>query len=92
MQRSSLRSIRSRKEALDYLSWSFMWRRLVQSSYYGLEDVSDEGVSEYLFISSAAFSTLRDAGCVKLDVERGDDVGSLVHTPFGSIASNYYVT
>ena len=36
--------------------------------------------------------SLREAGCVKLDVERGDDVGSLVHTPFGSIASNYYVT
>merc|ERR1711871_1745695 len=87
-------SIRSKKEALDYLSWSFMWRRLVQNpSYYGLEDVSDEGVSEYLFrLIDGVINSLREAGCVKRNAEHGDDAGSLEHTPYGSIASNYYVT
>lgn len=64
-------TIRTRQDALDYLTWTYFFRRLLQNpSYYNLESLEPQDVNHYL--SSLIESALRDlgtAGCIRMDYE-----------------------
>lgn len=59
-------TITSRIDAVEYLTWTYFYRRLMQNpSYYGLHDTRPEKVSEFLYrIVDYSFSSLEQAGCV----------------------------
>ena len=82
-------SITNKQEALDFLSWTFLFRRAHHNpTYYGIEDdTSTAGVSEHLSsLIDSTLENLRESQCVLL---HGDDI---VATPFLSISSYYYIS
>lgn len=82
-------SITNKQEALDFLSWTFLFRRAHHNpTYYGIEDdTSTAGVSEHLSsLIDSTLKNLRESQCVLL---HGDDI---VATPFLSISSYYYIS
>ncbi|CAM9363686.1 unnamed protein product [Sphacelaria rigidula] len=88
-------AIRSRKDAMDYLTWTFYFVRLLANpSYYGLEDASTEGVQEHLLgLVDSTLLDLHDAGCIEMG--GGGPAGSgdeEIHaTPLAMIAGRYYL-
>ena len=81
-------SVRSKADAVHFLTWTFMWRRLVQNpSFYGLENTTDEGVADFLLnLVEKSFEALHQAECAKVD---GDDIEA---TSLGQITSRYYIS
>lgn len=82
-------SITNKQEALDFLSWTFLFRRAHHNpTYYGIEeDTSTAGVSEHLsLLIDTTLENLEKSQCVLL---HGDDI---VATPFLSISSYYYIS
>ena len=59
-------TITSRQDAVDYLSWTYFFRRLLQNpTFYGLESTKFEDVKEFLLgLVDATLEDLADAGCV----------------------------
>ncbi|XP_042220102.1 activating signal cointegrator 1 complex subunit 3-like [Homarus americanus] len=87
-------TINSKQEALDYLTWTYFFRRLVQNpSYYGLEldnEAKPEGAIN-AFLSSTidrALNCLESAYCIEI----GADNRTVQTTPLGRIASFYYLS
>jgi activating signal cointegrator complex subunit 3 len=82
-------TIASKQDAIDYLTWTYLFRRLVMNpSYYDLEETSSAAIN--LFLSSLVNSTLQaleDAGCVR--VNEDNTVEPLV---MGTVASQYYLS
>ena len=62
------------QEALDYMTWTYFFRRLLQNpSYYGLEGVDQTNVNKYLSsIVQNTLRTLADSYCVEIG-EDGDN-------------------
>ncbi|KAG2374583.1 hypothetical protein C9374_010602 [Naegleria lovaniensis] len=60
-------TIKTKQDCLDYLTWTFMFRRLVQNPfYYGIEDLSYEGLNKWLSNKiSEIIDDLEFAGLVK---------------------------
>ncbi|KAG5559687.1 hypothetical protein RHGRI_009265 [Rhododendron griersonianum] len=89
MQRLLLRVIENKQDAVDYLTWTFMYRRLTQNpNYYNLQGVSHRHLSDHL--SELVENTLNDleaSKCVAIE----DDV-KLSPLNLGMIASYYYVS
>ncbi|SCW02100.1 LAFE_0E14180g1_1 [Lachancea fermentati] len=82
-------SITNKQEALDFLSWTFLFRRAHHNpTYYDIsDDVSDFGVNKHLSeLIDATIENLKDSQCVIL---RGDEIEP---TPFLSISSYYYIS
>lgn len=84
-------TIRSRQDAMDYMTWTYFFRRLLQNpSYYNLESLEPQDVNHYLSsLIETAFRDLGTAGCIKMDYE---DERSVVTTSLGRIASFYYLS
>ncbi|KAL7153162.1 hypothetical protein ABFS83_04G147200 [Erythranthe nasuta] len=76
-----------KEDAVHYLTWTYLFRRLmVNPAYYGLEDTDPGTLSSYM--SSLALSTfedLEDSGCIKIDEDRVEPM------MLGSVASQYYL-
>ena len=89
MSEVCIKTIENQQEALDYLTWSFMYRRLTKNPvYYGLQGVSQEFLGEHLSdIVETVLGDLGESKCVDLDEESGD-VSAL---NLGYIGSNYYL-
>ena len=53
-------TIGSKQDAVDYMTWTFLYRRLLQNpSYYNLEGTTAEDVNEYLSaLVERTFTTL----------------------------------
>lgn len=53
-------TIGSKQDAVDYMTWTFLYRRLLQNpSYYDLEGTTAEDVNEYLsLLVERTFTTL----------------------------------
>lgn len=85
-------SIHSIQDALDYLTWTFFLRRLLQNpSYYDLHSTEPDEVSLYLSdLITSTLQTLQDAGCITVNNDDGGDGTVQLLTP-GRIASFYYL-
>lgn len=81
-------TIKSKQDGLDYLTWTYFFRRLVQNpSFYSLESTDDTSISS--FLSDMVESTLNDlekAGCVKTSED-----GSVESLTMGRIAAFFYL-
>ncbi|CAH8318639.1 unnamed protein product [Eruca vesicaria subsp. sativa] len=81
--------IENKQDAVDYLTWTFMYRRLAQNpNYYNLQGVSHRHLSDHL--SELVESTLSDLEASKcIEVEDEMDLSGL---NLGMIASYYYIS
>ncbi|KAI8321181.1 Sec63-domain-containing protein [Martensiomyces pterosporus] len=83
------KTIENKQDAVDYLTWTLMYRRLVQNpNYYGLQGTSHQHLSDYL--SELIESTLNDlvaAKCVAMDEEEIE----VSPTNLGMIAAYYQI-
>ncbi|KAJ3109837.1 activating signal cointegrator 1 complex subunit [Phlyctochytrium planicorne] len=80
-------TIKSKQDAIDYLTWTYLYRRLqMNPTYYGVKDASPEGVSIYLSeLIERTFRDLSAASCIEI-------IGTEVQTTvYGKIASYYYL-
>lgn len=82
-------TIKSRQQALDFLTWTFLYRRAHNNpTYYGIEDLSPVGISKYLGgLVDSAIESLEESLCVRIG---GKD--ELMATPFLQISSFYYLS
>ncbi|CAN8318015.1 unnamed protein product [Cochlearia groenlandica] len=81
--------IENKQDAVDYLTWSFMYRRLPQNpNYYNLQGVSHRHLSDHL--SELVENTLSDLQVSKcIEIENELDLSPL---NLGMIASYYYIS
>ncbi|CAM6105785.1 unnamed protein product [Calypogeia fissa] len=81
-------TIASKQDAVDYLTWTYLFRRLVMNpTYYNLEDTSSATLNAYLSsLVSSTLQALEDAGCIRLNED--DTVEPLM---LGMVASQYYL-
>ncbi|XP_068216026.1 U5 small nuclear ribonucleoprotein 200 kDa helicase [Palaemon carinicauda] len=82
------RTIENKQEAVDYVTWSFLYRRMTQNpNYYGLQGVSHRHLSDHL--SELVENTLHDleeSRCITIE----DDMDT-APLNLGIIASYYYI-
>ncbi|KAI8617669.1 Sec63 Brl domain-containing protein [Chytriomyces sp. MP71] len=82
-------TIKTKQDAMDYLTWTYFYRRLqMNPSYYGVEEVSPEGINKYM--SALIEKTLNElAAAFCIEIERDFYVKPTV---YGRIASYYYLS
>ncbi|XP_044063670.1 activating signal cointegrator 1 complex subunit 3 [Siniperca chuatsi] len=82
-------TISSKQDAMDYITWTYFFRRLVMNpSYYSLEDISHESINKYL--SNLVERSLRDLEC-SYCIEIKEDDRTIEPLSYGRIASYYYL-
>ncbi|KAL8456657.1 hypothetical protein ACS0TY_034773 [Phlomoides rotata] len=81
--------IQNKQDAVDYLTWTFMYRRLTQNpNYYNLQGVSHRHLSDHLSeVVENTISDLEASRCVAIE----DDY-LLSPLNLGMIASYYYIS
>ncbi|KAK6925104.1 Helicase, C-terminal [Dillenia turbinata] len=81
-------TIRHMQDAVHYLTWTYLFRRLmVNPAYYGLDDKEPEILNSYLSrLVQSTFEDLEDSGCIKIND------GCVESMMLGSIASQYYLS
>ncbi|KAF5455565.1 hypothetical protein F2P56_025126 [Juglans regia] len=81
--------IENKQDAVDYLTWTFMYRRLTQNpNYYNLQGVSHRHLSDHLSeLVENTLSNLEASKCVIIE----DDM-DLTPSNLGMIASYYYIS
>ncbi|KAJ2441078.1 Pre-mRNA splicing, partial [Coemansia sp. RSA 2424] len=91
------KTIESKQDAVDYLTWSFLYRRLAQNpNYYGLQGTTHQHLSDYL--SELIESTLGDLVAAKCVTENDDDDVNVddqvdvTPTNLGMIAAYYQIS
>ena len=90
-------TIATKQDALDYLTWTFFFRRLHKNpSYYGLQISAEEHntiaaqqlANEFMVeLVNKSSSELAESGCIALHSN-----GIVNSTPFGKIMSYYYLS
>lgn len=90
-------TISSKQDALDYLTWTFFFRRLHKNpSYYGLplsaeeqsSEAAEQVVSDYLVdMVNKSVDELAQSKCIEASAN-----GEVEPTPFGRIMSYYYLS
>ncbi|KAI3361536.1 hypothetical protein L3Q82_013685 [Scortum barcoo] len=82
-------TISSKQDAMDYITWTYFFRRLVMNpSYYSLEDITHESINKYL--SSLVERSLRDLEC-SYCIEIKEDERTIEPLTYGRISSYYYL-
>ncbi|CAG8485235.1 8101_t:CDS:10 [Diversispora eburnea] len=81
-------TIKSKKDAKNYLIYTFLYRRLQKNpTYYGTEDYSPEAKDKFLSqLLDKSINELQISGCI--DTDDND----CIPTSFGKIASVYYLS
>ncbi|KAJ1951926.1 activating signal cointegrator 1 complex subunit 3, partial [Linderina pennispora] len=87
-------AIKSAQDAVDYLSWTYLYRRLRQNpTFYGVEEPSESGVNEYLSkLIMGCFRDLEQALCVTVTHDLDAGGVTVAPTALGKIASQYYLS
>eukprot|EP01047_Picozoa_sp_COSAG01_P036816 COSAG01_NODE_2892_length_6906_cov_7.041134_2_plen_487_part_00 len=82
-------TIKSKQDAVDYLTWTYFFRRLVMNpAYYHLDDLTHEGINRFLSnLIDNTLADLEEAQCIEIDEMTGD-VEALT---LGRISSYYYL-
>lgn len=82
------KTIETMQDAVDYLTWSFLYRRLSKNpTYYGLKGTSNVHISEFLSeMVETIMGDLEESRCVKID-----DEGEISPLNLGMIAAYYYI-
>ncbi|EDX12805.1 GD19029 [Drosophila simulans] len=81
-------TVQSKQAALDYLTWTYFFRRLLRNpSYYQLQDIEPENVNK--FMSNLVERVVYELSAAACLVERD---GCLVPTFLGRISSYYYLS
>ncbi|XP_065194378.1 activating signal cointegrator 1 complex subunit 3-like [Sycon ciliatum] len=82
-------TIGTKQAALDYLTWTYFFRRLVMNpSYYELEDTGHECLTGFLSnLVGRALNDLEMSGCISFD----EDGRTIIAGTLGRIASYYYL-
>lgn len=85
----SARTIKTRQEAMDFLTWTFLFRRIhYNPTYYGIEDATENGINRWMVnLVDTAIKNLDESGCL----QNAQD-GKLAPTPFLTISSYYYLS
>lgn len=83
-------TIKSTQDCLDYMTWTYFYRRLLQNpTYYGLENVEPKKINVFLSsLVNKALRTLQDSYCLEVD----SDDRTLISTALGKISSFYYMS
>lgn len=84
-----VRTIENKQDAVDYLTWTFMYRRLTQNpNYYNLQGTSHRHLSDHLSeLVEHTLSDLETSKCIAIE----DDM-DLSPLNLGMIASYYYIS
>ncbi|CAM9119339.1 unnamed protein product [Ectocarpus fasciculatus] len=82
------KTVENKQDAVDYLTWTFLYRRLTQNPhYYNLTGTSHQHLSDYLSeLIENTINDLEESKCIQVD----DDI-DLSPLNLGMIASYYYV-
>ncbi|CAI2176157.1 20276_t:CDS:10 [Funneliformis geosporum] len=82
-------TIKSRKEAMIYLSYTYLYRRLQQNpAYYELKDAESKTIDDYLSkLFENSMKQLNLSGCIEVD-----DEFNVEPTSLGRLASYYYLS
>jgi activating signal cointegrator complex subunit 3 len=82
-------TIKSKQDAIDYLTWTYFFRRLVMNpTYYHLDDLSHEGINRHLSnLVDNTLADLEEAQCIEIE----DTTGDIEPLTLGRIASYYYL-
>ena len=84
----SAETIKSKQQVMDYLAWTFLYRRLHRNpSYYGMEGGSQSTIDTYLStLVSKSLDALRESRCIDITKNK-------IHpTNLGKISSYYYLS
>ncbi|XP_057196381.1 activating signal cointegrator 1 complex subunit 3 isoform X2 [Triplophysa rosa] len=82
-------TVTSKQDAMDYITWTYFFRRLVMNpSYYDLDDLSHETINKYL--SNLVERSLRDLEC-SFCMEIQEDECTIESLTYGRISSYYYL-
>lgn len=84
----SAETIKTKQQVMDYLAWTFLYRRLHRNpSYYGLEDGSQATIDGYLSnLVSKSLDELQLSGCIEVAQNK------LRPTILGKISTYYYLS
>ena len=82
------KSIKSVQDAVDFISWTYYFRRLIQNpSYYNLPSNSPVDIDNHLnVLIKEVFADLKKAGCITFDEDE-----AVAPTPLGRIGSFFYL-
>ncbi|XP_020291198.1 activating signal cointegrator 1 complex subunit 3 isoform X2 [Pseudomyrmex gracilis] len=83
-------TIKNKQEFLDYLTWTYYFRRLMKNpKYYDLDVLEPQFVNEYLSeLIETTLKSLVESHCVDYD----ENEQMLLSLPMGKIASFYYLS
>ncbi|KAM4695371.1 activating signal cointegrator 1 complex subunit 3 [Discoglossus pictus] len=82
-------TITSKQDAMDYITWTYFFRRLMMNpSYYNLDDIGHETMNK--FLSNLVEKSLIDLEC-SYCIEIAEDNRNIEPQTYGRIASYYYL-
>ncbi|TMW65358.1 hypothetical protein Poli38472_008000 [Pythium oligandrum] len=85
------KTIESKQDAVDYLTWTFMYRRLIKNpNYYNLQGATNVHLSDHLSeLVETTVNALEESRCIQVVEE--DDEEQLSPLNLGMIAAYYYI-
>ncbi|KAI9991581.1 hypothetical protein PInf_018028 [Phytophthora infestans] len=89
------KTIESKQDAVDYLTWTFMYRRFMKNpNYYNLQGATNVHLSDHLSeLVETTVNALEESRCIQVVEEEDDDEGEerLAPLNLGMIAAYYYI-
>ena len=82
-------SITNKQQCVDYLTWTYFFKRLIRNpAFYGLDNSDSKAVQKFMIeLVDSTIKRLQDSKCLEVDA---DDF-SITPTFYGITASKYYI-